>query len=238
MSETVDDGARVALVTGANRGIGAATAAGLVRDGWMVAVGARDVDHGAEVAASLSGPGAAYAVRLDVTDPSSVTAAVDEVLARSARIDALINNAGGHYDSGVRASEVGDDDLLDAIEINVAGPWRLVRAVLPAMRRQGRGRIVNVSSRSGSFTHTWADAPGYGVSKAALNMFTVQLAKDLEGSGILVNACCPGWVRTRMGGDDAERSVDEGADTPIWLASLPDDGPTGGFFGDRLPLEW
>lgn len=97
---------------------------------------------------------------------------------------------------------------------------------------------MNVTSRSGTFAATWANAPAYGVSKAALNMLTLQMAKELEGTGVLMNACCPGWVRTRMGGADAERSVEEGADTPIWLATLPDDGPTGGMFGDRQPIEW
>lgn len=106
------------------------------------------------------------------------------------------------------------------------------------MRAQGRGRIVNVTSRSGTFTDTWANAPAYGVSKAACNMFTLQLATELEGSGILVNACCPGWVRTEMGGPDADKSPEEGADTPIWLAMLPDDGPTGGMFGERSPIGW
>ena len=105
-------------------------------------------------------------------------------------------------------------------------------------RRTGHGRVVNVSSRSGTFSATWGDAPAYAVSKAALNMVTLLLAKELEGDGILVNACCPGWVRTRMGGDDAERSVEEGADTPVWLATLPDDGPTGGLFGERQPIAW
>ena len=115
---------------------------------------------------------------------------------------------------------------------------RVIRAALPHLRAGGWGRIVNVSSRSGTFAATWGTAPAYGVSKAALNMVTFMVAKELAGSGILVNACCPGWVRTRMGGDGAERSVEEGADTPVWLATLPDDGPTGGLFGDRERIDW
>ena len=131
-----------------------------------------------------------------------------------------------------------DDDLTDAFEINTVGPLRVVRAALPHMLAAGWGRIVNLSSRSGTFSATWADAPAYGISKAALNMLTVQYAKELSGSGVLMNACCPGWVRTRMGGDDAERSVQEGADTPVWLATLPDDGPSGLLFGDRAVIDW
>jgi NAD(P)-dependent dehydrogenase (short-subunit alcohol dehydrogenase family) len=111
-------------------------------------------------------------------------------------------------------------------------------ALVPLMRRHGYGRIVNVSSGAGTFDAPSIGTPAYSVSKAALNMFTVVLARELEGSGILVNAACPGWVRTRMGGPSAERSVEQGADTPVWLATLPDGGPTGGLFRDRRPTPW
>ncbi|MCX6521654.1 MAG: SDR family NAD(P)-dependent oxidoreductase [Actinobacteria bacterium] len=227
---------RVALVTGANRGIGRAIAAGLAAQGIVVAIGARSPSAADAVAAELGAP--SFGVRLDVTDAASVEAAVAAVVERTGRIDIVVNNAGGHYDSGVVPSGVSDADVIDAIEINLVGPWRVCRAAIPHMQRQGRGRIVNVSSRSGTFASTWADAPAYGVSKAALNMMTFQLAKELEGSGILVNACCPGWVRTDMGGLDADKSPEEGADTPIWLATLPDDGPTGGMFGERARIDW
>jgi NAD(P)-dependent dehydrogenase (short-subunit alcohol dehydrogenase family) len=227
---------RVALVTGANRGIGRAIAAGLAAQGIVVAVGARSPSAADGVAAELGAP--SFGVRLDVTDAASVEAAVAAVVERTGRLDIVVNNAGGHYDSGVAPSAVSDADVIDAMEINLVGPWRVCRAAIPHMRRQGRGRIVNVSSRSGTFDSTWADAPAYGVSKAALNMMTFQLAKELEGTGILVNACCPGWVRTDMGGLDADKSPEEGADTPIWLATLPDDGPTGGMFGERAHIDW
>ena len=227
---------RVALVTGANRGIGRAIAAGLAAQGIVVAVGARSASAADAVAAELGAP--SFGVRLDVTDGASVVAAVAAVVERTGRIDIVVNNAGGHYDSGVAVSAVSDADVIDAMEINLVGPWRVCRAALPHMRQQGRGRIVNVSSRSGTFASTWADAPAYGVSKAALNMMTFQLAKELDGTGILVNACCPGWVRTDMGGLGADKSPEEGADTPIWLATLPDDGPTGGMFGERSRIDW
>lgn len=199
-------------------------------------LGARDLDE-ATAAATAVGHGA-FGVQLDVTHQASVESAVAAVVARVGRVDVLVNNAGGHYDDGVAARDVTPDDLADAFEINVIGPLRTARAVLPGMRGRRWGRIVNVSSRSGTFSATWGTAPAYGVSKAALNMLTAQLALGLRGTGVLVNACCPGWVRTRMGGDDAERSVEEGADTPIWLATLPDDGPSGGLFADRAAIDW
>ena len=227
---------RVALVTGANRGIGRGIVDGLARADITVFVGARSHADATEAAAGI-GHGA-LPVQLDVADAESVTAAMQRVFDAAGRIDIVVNNAGGHYDDGVRASALTDADLLDAFEVNTIGPMRVIRAALPHQLEQRWGRIVNVSSRSGTFSATWADAPAYGVSKAALNMLTVQLAKDLEGTGVLVNACCPGWVRTRMGGPNAERSVEEGADTPIWLATLPDDGPSGRLFGERQAIDW
>lgn len=237
MSAGSEPAVRVAVVTGANRGIGRAVAEGLGAFGWQVAVGARSLDAADRVARTLGQD--SFGVAVDITDAASVAAAIAHVAERTGgRIDALVNNAGGHYDSGIRPTDVTDDDLRDAVEINVLGAWRTCRAVVPLMLARRHGRIVNVSSRSGTFAATWADAPAYGVSKAALNMLTFQLAKELAGTGVLVNACCPGWVRTDMGGPDADKSLDEGADTPIWLASLPDDGPTGGMFGERAPIDW
>ena len=232
--------APVALVTGANRGIGLEVARQLAGRGHQVAICARNAAD-AEAAALGIGAGTAGFV-LDITDPVSVDAAVAAVVADFGRLDVVVNNAGGHYDDGATISRVTDEDLRDALEINTFGALRVTRAAIPHLRASGHGRVVNVSSRSGTFSATWGDAPAYAVSKAALNMVTLLLAKELageqDGDGILVNACCPGWVRTRMGGDDAERSVEEGADTPVWLATLPDDGPTGGLFGERQPIAW
>lgn len=227
---------RVALVSGANRGIGLGIAEGLAAQGVTVAVGARSQQVADSVAAAI-GDGA-FGVELEVTSSASVEAAVRAVLARAGSVDILVNNAGGHFDDGVHPSELDDAEVLHAMDLNLLGPLRLCRAVVPHMRAAGWGRIVNVSSRSGTFASTWSNAPAYGVSKAALNMLTFQLANELKGSGILVNACCPGWVRTEMGGPDADKSIEEGADTPIWLALLPDDGPTGGMFGERAIIAW
>ena len=227
---------RVALVTGANRGIGRAIAQRLTEEDHLVGVAARTFCE-AQAAAAEMGHGS-VPVQLDVTDPASVQRAVETLTLTTGRLDVVVNNAGGHYDEGSRMSAVTDDELRDALEVNTIGPLRVCRAALAHMRGAGWGRIVNVSSRSGTFAATWADAPAYAVSKAALNMLTFQLAKELEGTGILVNACCPGWVRTRMGGDDAELTVEQGADTPVWLATLPNDGPTGGLFADREPIAW
>lgn len=227
---------RVAIVTGTNRGIGRGIAEGLAAQGIVVAATARSQQAADQVAAAIGN--GAFGVALEVTSQSSVDAAVEAVVARSGRIDILVNNAGGHYDDGAVPSTLSDTEMLDALDLNLLGPLRLCRAVIPHMRATGWGRIVNVSSSSGTFASTWANAPAYGVSKAALNMFTFQLAKEVEGSGVLVNACCPGWVRTDMGGPNADKSIEEGADTPIWLAMLPDDGPSGGFFSDRHPAGW
>lgn len=233
---------RIALVTGANRGIGRAIAAGLAERGLTVLVAARDVASAQPVADDLRDRGhRAEPVPLDVTDQSSVAALRERVAAAYGRLDVLVNNAGAFYDEDQVASTVGLATIEGALAVNVVGPWRMCQAFLPLLRRGGHGRIVNLSSGAGSFGETGpgdASAPAYSVSKAALNMLTVKLAAELRGSGILVNAACPGWVRTDMGGPAAPRTPEQGADTPIWLATLPDGGPTGGFFRDRRPIPW
>lgn len=227
---------RVALVTGANRGLGEAIARGLVAHGMEVVIGSRLLAAGEATAAALGDR--AWAVSLDVTSAASVEAAIALIQQRAGHLDVLVNNAAAHPDFGVAPSTVGDADLQTALDTNLIGAWRMCRAVIESMRQQRYGRIVNVSTRSGTFSATWSNAPAYGVSKAALNMFTLQFANELRGSGVLVNACCPGVVRTRMGGPTAELSPAEGADTPIWLATLADDGPTGQIFAERTAIDW
>jgi len=234
-----DASGRVALVTGANRGFGRAIATGLAERGLTVLLTARDPRQAEAAADSLRQAGRAVAsYPLDVTDQAAVDRLAAWVAATYGRLDVLVNNAGAYYDTDQAAATVDLAIVRAAFEVNTLGPWRLCEAAIPLMRRHRYGRIVNVSSGSGAFAEAGAGTPAYSVSKAALNMLTVKLAAELRGSGILVNAACPGWVRTAMGGPGAPRSPEEGADTPIWLATLPDDGPSGGFFRDRRRIPW
>jgi len=233
--------ARVALVTGGNRGIGLEVCRQLSALGLRVVLTARDLTGAEKVADRLaeSAPGAVTGVAMDVTDDRSVQAAVDEARQRYGAVDVLVNNAGIAIDGPEhRASAPDLDKVRRTLETNLFGAWRCAAAVAPLMRARGYGRIVNLSSTMASLELTQApSSPAYRVSKSGLNMLTRLLAAELEGDGILVNAVSPGYTRTDMS-PDAERPVEAGADTPVWLATLPDDGPTGGFFYDRQPLAW
>jgi NAD(P)-dependent dehydrogenase (short-subunit alcohol dehydrogenase family) len=226
------------FVTGANRGIGLAIAEGLAQRGLTVLLTARDADGAAAAARRRQAAGGnVLPHQLDVTDPASV-ATVQRTVTELGRLDVLVNNAGAYYDEDQEAATADLTMVQAALRVNLLGPWRLCEVAIPLMRQQRYGRIVNVSSGSGAFAEAGPGTPAYSVSKAALNMLTVKLALELRGTGILVNANCPGWVRTEMGGPAAPRSPAEAADTPIWLATLPDDGPTGGFFRDRMRIPW
>jgi NAD(P)-dependent dehydrogenase (short-subunit alcohol dehydrogenase family) len=232
------DEVRCALVTGANRGIGLGIVRGLADRGWQVVLTARREEDAREAAAGLGRP-AVTAVQLDVRQSESVIRAARDVEACFGRLDSLVNNAAAEYDPDQQPSMADLERARMALEVNVLGAWRTTQAFLPLLQMSPAGRIVNVSTSLGSFARTGGpSAPAYSVSKAALNMLTRKLALDLKGSGILVNAADPGWVRTRMGGSGAPRSPEQGADTPIWLATLPEGGPTGGFFRDREPIPW
>lgn len=221
----------VALVSGASRGIGAEIARQLAADhGFRVFAGARNPSD-VEAAEGIE------PIELDVTDQASIDTARERVEADPGRLDVLVNNAGiyGGYES------VGEYDLdraHEVIETNLFGAWRLAQAFLPLLRESGHGRIVNVSSGAGQLSEMNGGAAAYRVSKSGLNALTRILSEDEGSAGILANSICPGWVRTDMGGAGARRSVEEGADTAVWLATLPDDGPTGGFFRDREPIPW
>lgn len=231
--------ALVALVTGANRGLGLAITRGLAERGLIVLLGGRDAEKARRAAGPLQAEGRRVTpIQLDVTEQVSVDAALQRIDAEHGRLDVLVNNAGAFYDDDEPPSDADLRVVRAALETNLIGPWRLCVGALPFMRRHGYGRIVNVSSTSGAFSEPGFEAPAYAVSKAALNMLTLRLAAELAGSGILVNACCPGWVRTEMGGPHAPLSPAQGADTPIWLATLPDDGPNGGFFRERQRIPW
>lgn len=227
---------RTVLVTGANRGIGLASALGLAELGHSVLLGSRERKAGAEAAASLLRLGYDVTpVQLDLTEPTTIEAAVDDLRKSGRTVDTLINNAGVLHDRPLL--QLTDAEIAETIAVHLAGPIRLIRLLMPGLTDSGHGRIVNVSSGWGSFAEGMGGPGDYGITKAALNALTVRLAKELPPT-VKVNAMCPGWVRTRMGGDDAARTPEEGADTAIWLATLPDDGPTGGFFRDREPIDW
>jgi NAD(P)-dependent dehydrogenase (short-subunit alcohol dehydrogenase family) len=231
----------VALVTGANRGIGLEIARQLVQRGLQVVVGSRDAQSGEEAAAALAGEGDVTAQTLDVTDRASVERVIAAIETRFRRIDVLVNNAGVLIDEGRRASTIPLEDVQRTLDANLLGAWRMSQAVIPSMRQQRYGRIVNVSSGMGTLAALADSAggwPAYRLSKTALNALTMLLASELHGDNILVNAAGPGWVRTRMGGAGAHRSVEQGADTPVWLATLPDGGPTGHLFEDRERIDW
>lgn len=228
----------LALVTGANRGIGLEVARQLARGGWRVLLGCRDGQRGQAAAAELAAGGLqAEVVVLDVADGESIRRAAREVEARFARLDVLVNNAAVHYDDDQRAGSVDLGIAREALETNALGAWATCVAFLPLLRRSRRARIVNVSSEAGSLAGMSGGAPAYSVSKAALNAITRVLAGDLRSEGILVNAVCPGWVATDMGGPGG-RPVAEGAAGIVWAATLPDGGPSGGFFRDGRALEW
>ena len=229
--------APVALVTGASRGIGLEVARQLAAAGYRVVAGARDPGKGDAAAAMLRAEGLDVVARaLDVTDDASVAGAFAALAADPGRLDVLVNNAGIY--PGGRARDLPLADAEEAWRVNALAPWRVAQAAVPLMLRAGRGRIVNVSSEAGSLASMNGWVPPYSVSKAALNAVTRVLAADLEGTGILVNSVCPGWVRTEMGGASAPRSVEEGAASVLWAARLAPDGPTGGFFRDGKPVPW
>lgn len=230
--------ADVALVTGANRGIGLEVCRQLGERGFVVILTARDAEKGRAAAESLRRRQLdVRPLRLDVVDDASIREAVAAVDRSVGRLDVLVNNAGVLYDEWQRGVDADLAVVRQAFETNTLGPWRVSQAFLPLLRRSGHGRIVNVSSGAGSLTYMDGGTPAYAVSKAALNALTRILAAELKPAHILVNSVCPGWVSTDMGGAGG-RPVAEGAASVVWAATLPDDGPTGGFFRDGRPLAW
>jgi NAD(P)-dependent dehydrogenase (short-subunit alcohol dehydrogenase family) len=231
----VDDERRVVLVSGGNRGLGREIVRQLATQGAVVVAGARDEAAARASARDLEGDVRPH--QLDVTDQASVDRIAATIEADFGRLDTLVNNAGvGNFDVGAVAPDF--DRVQLVLDTNLLGAWRLASACVPLLRRSPRGRIVNVSSGMGRLSDMGGGAAAYRVSKTALNALTRVLAGELAGDGIKVNSACPGWVRTDMGTGAAPREVEEGADTPVWLATLPDDGPTGGFFRDRRPVPW
>ena len=238
---------RVALVTGANKGIGFEIARRLATKEITVLLGARHEQRGLKARDKLAALGLeVHFVLLDVADPMSIQAAVGRIKDDFKRLDILVNNAGILIDSQTGIRELSITILQNTLETNTFGPLLLSQACIPLMQANHYGRIVNISSTLGSLTemagpdssYAEAPSPAYRLSKNVLNGITVMLAAEMRGTNILINSACPGWVRTDLGGRRAPLSPEQGADTPVWLATLPDGGPTGGFFRDRQRIPW
>ena len=229
---------KIALVTGANRGIGFAVAKTLLEKGFTVILTARSESSGQGALNKLGHQHNLHFHKLDVSDQASVDQIKLFVEKEFVRVDVLINNAGINYDTWQQAENTNLDTVQETLDTNLLGPWRMTNAFIPMMKRAGYGRIVNVSSGSGALAGMSGGTPAYGVSKAALNALTIKLGAELRSTGILVNAVCPGWVRTDMGGASASRSPEKGAETIVWAAELPAGGPTGKFFRDKKEISF
>lgn len=227
--------ARIAVVTGGNRGIGFEVCRQLAGQGLRVVLTARDGEKASRAAGEIPG---ALPFTLDVTDPEGpgkLSAFLDK---ETGGVDVLVNNAGVFLDRSHGGVGIPMEIVRETLDVNVIGPWQLSQAVIPFMRKRGYGRIVNVSSGLGAMSEMAGGYPSYRVSKLAVNGLTRILADELRGTNILVNTVCPGWVQTDMGGANAPVPVEKGADTIVWLATLPDGGPTGHFFRDRRQIPW
>ena len=223
----------VALVTGANRGIGRETARQLAERGYDVILSARDEGKAREAAEAVG----ATPLVLDVSDPGSIERAATALREQPGVLDVLVNNAGVGTDWGVAGAEPDFDAIQSALDTNFFGAYRLTVALLPLLRESEHARVVNVSSGMGGIAEMGGWSPGYRVSKASLNAMTRILAAELDDAAIKVNSACPGFVNTDMGGQfGAKKPVEDGAAGIVWLATLPDDGPSGGFFRDGKPV--
>jgi NAD(P)-dependent dehydrogenase (short-subunit alcohol dehydrogenase family) len=235
----MNDGGEMALVTGANRGIGREVARQLASKGYEVLLSARDGEQASKAAADVaqSTGGTVVPLTLDVSKPSSIEAAAAEVTSGQGKLDVLVNNAGVGLDFGIAGVDPDFGKIQATLETNFFGAYRLTIALLPLLRASAHPRIVNVSSGMGGVAEMGGWSPGYRVSKASLNALTRILSTELSGEGFKVNSACPGFVNTDMGGPmGAQKPVEDGAAGIVWLATLPDDGPTGGFFRDGAPV--
>lgn len=234
---------KIALVTGANKGMGFETVKQLAQKGMHVILTSRDKAKGKEAVQKLKEQKLDVEFfQLDVSNSKSIQKVKNFVEKKFGRLDILINNAGIFPDSGKNSFHHGLDgkikDIQKALNTNTFGPLQLCQSFIPLMQKNNFGRIVNVSSSMGSLNKMERNFPAYRMSKTALNVVTRILADETKECNIKINSVCPGWVRTDMGSPDADKSVEEGVETTIWLATLPDKGPTGGFFQDKKRIEW
>jgi len=229
---------KIAVVTGANRGIGLEICRQLAKKGIKVILTARNEEKGKEAVEKLQKEGLDIVFhQLDVTDEKSVQQAANYVKENFGKLNILINNAGIGTDYDNRGLNANIEKIKEILETNTFGPLRVCKAFTPIMLESNYGRIVNISSEMGALNNMGSGSAGYRISKVALNAVTRILASELEDTNILVNSMAPGWVRTDMGGPGATRSVEEGADTAVWLATT-DNLPTGKFFRDREEIKW
>lgn len=230
---------RVAVVTGANKGIGFEICRQLARKETQVVLTARDEQKGKRACQQLTAENLRVTFhQLDVTVPESIDRLQGFIENAFGRLDILVNNAGISIDNGMTGLDVDPTTVRQTLETNLVSPLRLSQAFIPLMQKNKYGRIVNVSSRMGALSEMQGGYAAYRISKAGLNAVTRILSAETQNMNILVNSMHPGWVRTDMGGAQAPRTVEEGADTAVWLATLPADGPTGKFFQDREEIAW
>jgi NAD(P)-dependent dehydrogenase (short-subunit alcohol dehydrogenase family) len=230
---------RIALVTGANRGIGFEICRQLAKSGLTVILTARDESAGLRSVETLQNEAVdVHFEVLDVQDEQSIRNLRENIETKWGRLDILINNAAILLDESYSTLQIPLDVMRRTLETNLLGPLYLCQTFMPLMKKNNYGRIINISSGMGAFSEMGSGYPAYRVSKTALNAMTKILAAEVYGSNILINAMCPGWVRTKMGGAGATRSVEKGAETAVWLALMGDGGPNGRFFRDRREIGW
>ncbi|MFH1978078.1 MAG: SDR family oxidoreductase [Candidatus Aenigmatarchaeota archaeon] len=228
---------KIALVTGANKGIGFEIVKQLAEKEITVILTARDETKGKKAIEKLKKKNIIFC-QLDVNDQKSIDKAFEFVEKKFGRLDILVNNAGVYLDEKKTPLNVDRETVRKTLETNTVGPLFMSQKFIPLMKKNKYGRIVNISSGAGQLSSMDDYYSAYAISKTALNAITRMLAAATKGTDILVNSVCPGWVRTDMGGSDAERDVEKGAETPVWLATLPVNGPTGKFFRDKEEIEW
>lgn len=239
--KSVQENGRIALVTGGHRGLGLETCRALGKRGYTIIMTSPIYGKGRAAAAQLHKDGAeVYFHPLDVTEESEVKAVKLFVKQKFGRLDVLVNNAGILIDEGESILKLPVKTFFKVLDVNTFGALRMCQAFVPMMLKQNYGRIVNLASGRGQLSggDICDNGPAYNMSKTAVNALTVMVSDSVAGANVLVNSVCPGWCRTDLGGPNATRSAKKGAETIVWLATLPDDGPNGGFFRDKRRLEW